>query len=192
MANTRLQEQQNARQHQQQSNRATNEAAKNSSRIARTSMEGSVAAAQASTDMLQRNAQTAHQMWESSTKMAAQLMEQSMQEFGRAFGIANEGAQQQPLHSMQSVIQSGTILASGMQSVSRELFDLARQRLEQNLGRADSFLRCQTPQELMQAYTEFVHENLQGFVQSTRRIAEISVQVSDEAARRMRDANFPR
>jgi hypothetical protein len=154
-------------------------------------MEVSVGAAQASTDMFQRNAETARQAWESNTKMAAQIIEQSMQQFGRAFGIASESAQQHPPRSTESFIQSGTILATGMQSVSRELFDLARQQLEQNLGRADSFMRCRTPQELMQAYNEFVHENLKGFFQSTRRIAEISMQVTDDAARRMRDANLP-
>ena len=72
-----------------------------------------------------------------------------------------------------------------MQSISREMFEVARVRLEQNLRRADSLISCRTPQELVTAHSDFVRENLEDFFQSTRRIAEISMQMADETARRV-------
>jgi hypothetical protein len=143
--------------------------------------------------MFQRNTETAQHAWESASKMASQLIEQSMQRFARTFGIAGENAQQatqQSSRNIEAIVQSGTIIAGGMQSISRELFDFARKRMEQNLHRADAVMTCRTPAELIAAQSDLVRDNLEDFVQSTRRIAELSMQMADEAARRMSDASL--
>ena len=43
---------------------------------------------------------------------------------------------------------------------------------------------------MLAAQSDFVRDNLEDFVQSTRRIAEISMQMADEATRRMSDASL--
>jgi hypothetical protein len=77
--------------------------------------------------MVQRNTETVQQVWESGSKMAGQLTERSMERFARAFGMTGEGAQQateQSSRNLECIVQSGTIFAGGLQSISREWFDL--------------------------------------------------------------------
>jgi phasin family protein len=162
-------------------------------RAARTAADAGVGAARAGADMLQRNAESVQHAWESGSKMTTELTERSLERFARAFGIGGESAQQaaeQSSRNLEAIVHSGTILAGGMQSISREWLDFARKRVEQNLHRADALANCRTPQEIMAAHSDFMRDNLEDFVHSTRRIAEISMQMAEEAARRMSDASL--
>jgi phasin family protein len=172
---------------------ATRKIAEETSRAARTAADAGVSATRAGADTLQRNAETVQQAWQTGTEMATQLTERSMEQFARAFGITGESSQhatQQSSRNLESIVQSGTILASGMQNISREWFEFARKRMQENLNRADALVNCRTPQELMAAQSDLLRDNLENFVQSTRRIAEISMQTADEAVRKMTDASL--
>ena len=162
--------------------------AEETSRAARTAREAGLGAALAGGEMIQPNAETARRAWEAGSNIASRLIEQSMQQFSRAFGMTGareQQATQQLFRNMEVFVQSGSIVASGMQSISREMVEVARKGLEQNLRRADSLTSCRTPQELVAAHSDFVRENLEDFFQSTRRIAEISMQTDDKTARRV-------
>jgi phasin family protein len=142
----------------------------------------------AGADMMKRNAEALQQAWESGSKAASQWTEQSFGGFARAFGLSGENAQQaaeQSRRNMESIMQSGTILANGMQSVSRELFELARKRLEQNLQRTDALMHSRTPQDVMAAQSELFRENMEDLIETTRRIADISKEVAENAGRKM-------
>jgi len=52
----------------------------------------------------------------------------------------------------------------------------------------DALVNTKTPQDLPAAQSDFVRGNLENFVQNARHLAEISMQVADEAARKMSDA----
>ena len=172
---------------------ATRKIAEETSRAARTAADVSVSATRAGADTMQRNAETVQQAWQTGTEMATQLTERSMEQLARAFGITGESSQhasQQSSRNLESIVQSGTILASGMQNISREWFEFARKRMQENLNRADALASCRTPQELMAAQSDLLRDNLENFVQSTRRIAEISMQTADEAVRKMTDASL--
>ena len=91
------------------------------SRAARAAAEAGAGAARAGADMVQRNADSVQQAWVSGSKSAGQLIEQSMDRFARAFGIAGESTQQatqQSSRNLELIVQSGTILAGGMQTIS--------------------------------------------------------------------------
>jgi hypothetical protein len=196
MANPRQAERdisQAAQQAAQAAQETTRKIADETSRAARTAADASVGAARASADMLQRNAETVQHAWESGSKMATGLAEQSVERFARACGITGEGAQQateQSSRNLESIVQSGTILAGGMQSISLELMNFARKRLEQNMHRVEALATCRSPQEILAVQSDLVRDNLEDFVQSTRRIAEISTQMADEAVRRMNDSSL--
>jgi hypothetical protein len=49
-------------------------------------------------------------------------------------------------------------------------------------------MRSRTPQELLAAQSEIIRDNFEGFLQSSSRIAEMSVQVADQATRRLTEA----
>ena len=71
------------------------------------------------------------------------------------------------------------------QSISREWTDFARERIEQNFNRFDSFLRCRTPQDFAALQSELLRDNLESFLQCARRVAEKSVHVADELTRKV-------
>jgi hypothetical protein len=172
---------------------ATRKMAEETSRAARTAADAGASASRAGADMVQRNTETVQQAWETGSKMAGQLTERSMERFARAFGVTGESAQQATEASsrnLESIVHSATILAGGLQSISREWLDFARKRVEQNMHRFDALATSRTPQEILAAQSDLMRDNLEDFVQSTRRVAEISMQMADEAARRMSDASL--
>jgi phasin family protein len=167
--------------------------AEETSRAARTAADAGAGAARAGADMLQRNAETVQHAWESGSKMATELAGKSVERFARACGISGEGAQQateQSARNFESIVQSGTILAGGMQSISLELLNFARNRLEQNMHRVESLVNCRTPQEVLAVQSDLVRDSLEDFVQSTRHIAEISSKMAEEAVRRMNNSSL--
>jgi hypothetical protein len=172
---------------------ATRKAAEDTSRAARVAADAGAGAARAGADLFQRNAETMQEAWMSGSKVASQLTEQSVQGFARAFGITGERAEQaaaQSSRNLECFVQSGTVIAGAMQNISREMFDFARKRVEQNLQRVDELANCRTPQEMLAAQSDLMRDNLEDFVQSTRRISEISMEMADEAARRMSDLSL--
>jgi len=62
--------------------------------------------------------------------------------------------------------------------------------MERNMERVDALTKCRTAHDIVQAQTEFVRDNLEDFVQSTRRIAELATQMADEAAHRIDEASL--
>lgn len=162
-------------------------------RAARTAADAGAGAARAGADMIQRNAETVQHAWDSGSKMATNLAERSAERFARACGISGETAQQaaeQSSRNLESIVQSGTILAGGMQSISMELMNFARKRMEQCMHRVDALASCRTPQEVVAVQSDLMRDNLEDIIQSTRRIAEISTQMADEAVRRMNDSSL--
>jgi phasin family protein len=172
---------------------AARKMAEETSRAARTAAEAGAGATRAGADMIARNAETVEQAWQSGSEMAAQLTERSIDQMARAFGFSGEKAQhttQQSARNLESIVQSGTILAGGVQNISREWMEFARKRVRQNLQHFDALANCRTPHELVAAHSDLLRDNLEDFVNSARRVAEISVQMADEAARKMTDTSL--
>src|SRR5262245_9815927 len=193
MANPRQAEKQPDQEMKQAAQEMSRKLADDTSRAARTAADAGAGAARAGADMLQRNAETMQYAWQSGNRMASHFAEQSIERLTRAFGIGGESAQQaseQSSRNLESIVQSGTILAGGLQSISREWLDFARKSMEQNLHRVDALASARSPQEILAAQSDLMRDSLEDFVQSTRRMAEISLQTADEAVRRMSDASL--
>ena len=147
-------------------------------------------ATRVSADTLQRNAETAKQAWQSASDMATKLTECSADQLARVFGLSGDEAQQaaqQSSRNFGAIMQSSVVLSQGAQNISREWFDFARKRMEENLNLLEALTRCRTPQDIAAVQSSVVRDNLEGLLQSTRRIADISVRVADEAVRKIAD-----
>jgi phasin family protein len=193
MANPRQAEKPADKEVRQAAHEAAQRLVEETSRAAQSAADAGAGAARAGAEMVHRNTETMQHAWQSSSRMASQLAERSFERFTHAFGIGGESAQQaaqQSCRNLESIVQSGTIPAGGLQSISREWLEFARRSLEQNLQQVDALAACRSPQEMLAAHSDLLRDNLEGFVQSTRRIAEISLQTADEAARRMSDASL--
>lgn len=160
-------------------------------RVTRAAVEAGERTARAGADLMQRNAKAVQEAWQSGSDMATRLTERSADQFAKALGLSGEEAQQaaqQSSRNLQAILQSSTLLAEAAQGISREWFEFARQRMEHNLGQLDALVRCRTPQELAALQSQLARDNLEGLLQSTRRIAEMSARMTDEAARKITDA----
>jgi hypothetical protein len=187
----------NPRQAEKEINQAAQEdvrkAAEETVRTARAAADAGAGAARAGADVLQRQSEAAQEAWNSSTKMVSQMTEKTMENFARVFGMSGERGQQaaeQSSRNAEAIVQSTSIIAGGVQTISKELFDLSQKQLAQNLRRMDALVNSRSPQEILAVQSDLFRDNLETFVQSTRRISEISMQMADEASRRMNDLSL--
>ena len=110
---------------------------------------------------------------------------------GRALGLAGgktDVTAEQASRNLSAIIQTSQALNEGVRKVSDEWFKFARARIERAFEHVDKAMRSRTPQELAAIQTEAVRDNLEGMLQSTRRIAELSQQTANEASRKLSEA----
>jgi len=160
-------------------------------RAARRAAEVGEQTARAGADVAQRNSETFQQAWQSGSELATDLTRRSSEQFARAFGIGGEEAEkaaEQSSRNLEAIARSSNILAQGAQEVSRECFELARKAMTHNLEWFDALTRCRSPQEFVAAQSKIMRDNLQDLLDTTRRTAEVSARMADEAARRMTEA----
>jgi len=144
--------------------------------------------ARASFDVIRRNIEAVQHAWQSGSEVATRLTERSTEQFGRAFGMSGEESQkalQQSTRNLEAIVGSSSVLAEGTLDISREWFDLMRHRAEHNFERIDEMMHCRSPQEMTAIQSEVLRENLEDIMKSTRRTAEISLRIADEAAGKM-------
>jgi hypothetical protein len=96
-----------------------------------------------------------------------------------------EGAQTVVRAMQGAVAQSGTAVARGLQDVSLEVFERSQQRLQRNLDGLQALARCRTMTDLVEVQRSLLRDNLEQTVENSRRIAELTIQMADEAARTM-------
>ena len=191
MANVR----QAGREARQASEDAMHTAAEEAHRVATTAAEASAGAARASAELMQRNVETMQRAWEAAGETASELTARSMRQFARASGVTGEDSQratEQSCANLERIVQSGTAIAGAMQSISREWLAFAQKRMHENIDSVDHLVSCRTPQELFTAQSDLVRNNIDDFIQSTRRVAELSLQMANEAAEKMEHSLAPK
>jgi hypothetical protein len=157
-------------------------------RATRMASEAGAGAVRAGVELAERNAQTAQDAWQSGTKIAGNLTELSMAQMGRALGMGGDTAEQateQVSRNMECILQSGVILTDGMRNVSREWMEFAQRGLQHNFDRMEALGRSRSLQEYLAAHSDLVRHNLEEFIHSARRIAEVLLRAAEEAARKV-------
>ncbi|MDF2810309.1 MAG: hypothetical protein K0S56_1340 [Microvirga sp.] len=87
------------------------------------------------------------------------------------------------LTRLQAVAQSGTALARGLQDVSREVFERSQQRLQRNLDGLQALARCRSMTDFVEVQSTLLRDNLEQTVENSRRIAELTIQMANGAAK---------
>ena len=190
MANTR----QATREARQATEEAMRRAAEETHRVAATAADATASAARAGADLMQRNIETVQQAWEGAGQAAGDITTRSMQQFSRVAGFGGETGQratEESIANVERIVQSGTVIAGAMQSISREYLELAQRGVHQNIESMDRLLSCRTPHEFLTAQSDLVRNSMEEFIQSTRRIAEISLKMANDAADKMSPSVAP-
>jgi phasin family protein len=107
-------------------------------------------------------------------------------QFTHVLGVSGPQAEElarRASQNIEAVSQASSVLTNGAQEISREWFDVMRERLAKNVEAMNRLAGCRSVQDLVTVQSEIVRDGLGQAVNSSRRIAEVSIRVTDEAAR---------
>ena len=141
-------------------------------------------AARAGADLFEGTAGAVERLWRSGLDTTSHFTEQ----FARSMGLPHEKAQQaveQSSHNIDAIVEFSRAYADALDRISRELSRLCRERFAGNLEKMNEMIRSRTPQELIAAQGDLFRDNLEGFLQSSRRVAETSIKAADQATRQL-------
>jgi phasin family protein len=107
-----------------------------------------------------------------------------MQLYGLQSKDTKNLAEQTSQH-LRAIAESSTVLARGMQDVSQEWIGLLQERMQTNLDGLSALARCRSMYDLVALQSSFMRSNMEQMLTNSRRIAELSSRITDEASRTM-------
>jgi hypothetical protein len=130
-------------------------------------------------------AQAAHETFRSGLSTAADIAQRSTGQLMRTLGLSGENTRelaQQSAQNLEVIAQTGNVLARGAQDLSREWLRVTQEAWQRNLAGMSALIHCQSWQDLVAIQSELTCNNMREMIDGSRRIAELSVEVTDEAA----------
>ena len=82
---------------------------------------------------------------------------------------------------------SGSVIANGMQRISKEMLECTQQSRQKQLAHISEFARCKTPNDVDALQAQIYRENVEDFIASSRRISEVANAMAEEATRKLKD-----
>jgi len=137
-------------------------------------------------EIVGQGAENARQGMESSLNSTVHTFQRVADQFAQVLGVAGPQAKElarRASQNIKAVSQASTVLTNGAQEISREWFDVMRERLTKNLEAANRLAECRSVQDVIRVQSEIVRDRFGHTLDSSRRIAGISIRVADEAAR---------
>lgn len=83
--------------------------------------------------------------------------------------------------NVDAMIKSGTVLVRGVQDINKILFGLAQSQLEESVAATKKILGCKSIKEVVDVQSDIAKENYAKFVTESRKIADMSVKLAEEA-----------
>jgi phasin family protein len=109
-------------------------------------------------------------------------------QFTQLFSLSGEQGEElagRSAQSIEAVTQASTVVTRGVQDLSRELMALAQEQIRRNVEALGTLSRCRSIQEFITLQSELLRDNLQHTLEGTRRMAELSTRMADEATQAM-------
>lgn len=94
-----------------------------------------------------------------------------------------QGLTEETAHNLRVVAQSSAALTRGLQDVSREVAERSQKRLQRNLDGLQALARCRSMTDFVEVQSSLLRDNLEQTVENSRRIAELTIQITGEATR---------
>jgi hypothetical protein len=120
------------------------------------------------------------------SELTRRSTDQCLQTVGRPDGVAL-GLSEEAARNLRAAAQSITALARGLQEVSREVVDRSQKRLQRNLDGLQSLARCRSMTDFVEVQSSLLRDNLEQAVENSRRIAELTIQMTHETTRTVSD-----
>jgi hypothetical protein len=176
----------------EQASRAGQAAAEQTARLGQVAAEAGQEVARVSANLVQQNAETLQNAWRFGLDMATTVMGRSTEQLSRTLGLSGEGVQQATERSSrstqtstQTILYTSTAAAQMMGGMSREYFDLVRHQVEKSMDRMNDLWACRTPQDVAAVQSDMVRETVENVLQSSRRIADMSLKLADDAGKQI-------
>jgi phasin family protein len=176
----------------EQTTRIGQAAADQTARVGQAAAEAGEEVARAGADMLKQNVETLQNAWRSGLEAATSVMGRSSEQFGRTLGVSGEGVQQateateRSARNAQTLLYTGTAAARVMGRMSQEYFQMVRHQVEKSLDHMNKLLTCRTPQDFAAAQSDMVRETVETALESSRRIADMSLKMADETGQQIK------
>ena len=178
----------------EQTSRLGQTAAEQTARVGQAAAEAGAEVARASANLLKQNAETLQNAWRFGLDMATSVMGRSTEQFGRTLGVSGEGVQQateateRSARNAQTLLYTGTAAAKVMGGMSQEYFQMVRHQVEKNMVHMNELWTCRTPQDFAAVQTDMVRETVETALESSRRIADMSLKMADETGKQIKQS----
>jgi hypothetical protein len=172
-------------------NETTRKAADQTAQTSRTMSETAERASRAASEAVRRNADAFSNTWRTSSEAASRIAERSVEQFSNLLGLNGDHAResiQESAASVQALLDSSSVVTSGIQNVSGEWMRVLQNRVEENLKKFDQIMGCQTVHDCFAIQARMARDNCEAFLQTARRTSELSTKLADDAIKQMSDA----
>jgi hypothetical protein len=109
-------------------------------------------------------------------------------QFTRAFSLSsqeNKALTRQASENLGALAETGTVLARGIQEMSREWLTLSQHGLQKNIEGLTRLARCRSMQDLVAVQSELMRNNWHYMIDVSRQIAERSIEIANEATQKI-------
>jgi hypothetical protein len=113
--------------------------------------EANASTARAATDLMRGQFETVQRAWEVAAEAARNVAARPIDQLSRASGFVGKNGNlgmQQSLRNAETVMESGTAIASAIHNISREVVELTSNRLQQNMDVIDALAKCRSPRRI--------------------------------------------
>ena len=97
-------------------------------------------------------------------------------------------ATERSARNAQTLLYTSSAAAKVMGDVSQEYFQMVRHQLETNMELMRELWTCRTPQDFAAVQTDLMRENVETALESSRRIADMSRKMADEAGKQIKQS----
>jgi hypothetical protein len=177
-----------ARRTAEQTSRIGQAAAEQTTRIGQAAAEAGDEVARAGAHLLQQNAETLQNAWRSGLDMATAVMGRSTDELRHTLGFSGNEAQEateRSARNTETILYTGTAATKLIGGMSQEYFGFVRHQIENSMNRMNELWRCRTPHDVAAVQSDLVRETVGSVLESSRRMADMSLKLADDAAKHM-------
>ncbi|WP_407154981.1 phasin family protein [Bradyrhizobium sp. STM 3557] len=174
----------------EQASHIAQSAAEQTARIGQATAQAGEEVARVGATLLKQNAETLQNTWRFGLDMTNAMMGRSTEQISRTLGLTGQEAQQaaeRSARNAQSILYSATAATKVMTGMSQEYFVLVRHQIEHGMERMNELWNCRTPQDLAAVQTDLLRDAVGSVLESSRRMADMSVKLAEDATKRMEE-----
>jgi hypothetical protein len=175
----------------EQMSRIGQAATEQTTRMGQAAAEAGDEVARAGAHLLQQNAETLQNAWRFGLDMTTKVMGRSTEELGRTLGFSGNEAQQalqateRSARNTETILYTSTAATRLMSGMCQEYFEFVRHQIEKSMNRMNEMWRCRTPQDVAAVQSDLLRESVGSVLESSRRVADMSLKVADDATKHM-------